>query len=265
MALAKYRVKQLSQRKVPRWRQYAQMVVGKPGLLSLLKYELITAVAGSMPGALGLFLRSKLYPLLLGEVGRNVVFGRGLTLRHPHKVRIGRDVVIDDNCVLDAKGEANAGITIGDGAFIGRNTIVYCKDGDIHIGPTANISSNCELYSSHHLEIGSGTLVAAYCYLMSGGSYDVDSATPVALQDGFARGPTVIGEGCWIGAKVVVMDGVRIGDRTVVGAGAVVTRDLPAGSVATGIPARVVKTVAAGAGGGAALHAAPANARETVH
>jgi acetyltransferase-like isoleucine patch superfamily enzyme len=47
--------------------------------------------------------------------GRNVVFGQNVVLRHPHKIHIGRDVVIDDNCLLDAKGETNRGIRIGDG------------------------------------------------------------------------------------------------------------------------------------------------------
>ena len=86
-----------------------------------------------VPGALGLFLRSKLYPLLLGRVGRNVVFGANVTLRHPHKIHIGDNVVIDDHCCLDAKGTDNRGITIGNGVFVGRNTILSCKNGDIVI------------------------------------------------------------------------------------------------------------------------------------
>ena len=55
-------------------------------------------------------------------------------LRHPHKIHIGSNVVIDDNCLLDAKGETNRGIRIGDGVFIGRNTILSCKNGDIELG-----------------------------------------------------------------------------------------------------------------------------------
>ena len=59
-----------------------------------------------VPGALGLALRKTLYPLLLGACGRNVVFGQNVVLRHPHKIRIGDNVVIDDNCLLDAKGDS---------------------------------------------------------------------------------------------------------------------------------------------------------------
>ncbi len=68
----------------------------------------------AVPGALGLALRRTCYPWLLGRCGRNVVFGQNVVLRHPHKIRIGDNVVIDDNCLLDAKGDTNEGITIGE-------------------------------------------------------------------------------------------------------------------------------------------------------
>ena len=83
-----------------------------------------------------------------------MVFGQHVVLRHPHKIRIGDNVVIDDNCLLDAKGESNDGITIGSGVFIGRNTIVSCKNGDITIGERANIGFNCEVFSASRVTIG---------------------------------------------------------------------------------------------------------------
>ena len=92
--------------------RYAQLVVGRPGLRALVKHEAIVTLSSALPGALGLFLRSKLYPRLLGRCGRNVTFGANVVLRHPHKIRIGNDVVIDDGCCLDAKGDANRGIDI---------------------------------------------------------------------------------------------------------------------------------------------------------
>mgnify|MGYP003345031875 CR=1 FL=1 len=95
--------------------KYRELFIGRPGLGPLLAYELAMMVASHVPGALGLFLRSKIYPLILGSVGRNVVFGVHVTLRHPHKIHIGDNVVIDDLCCLDAKGADNAGIMIGNG------------------------------------------------------------------------------------------------------------------------------------------------------
>ncbi len=240
MESTQFKVKDISQDKTPRWQQYAALTLGKTDGLSLLKYELVMLFCNGLPGALGLYLRSKLYPRLLGAVGSNVVFGRGVTLRHPHKICIGSNVIIDDHCVLDAKGGENSSITLGDGVFIGRNSIIYCKDGKIEIQDRANISANCQLYSGKKLVVGKGTLIAAFSYLMSGGSYDYRSQVPLAEQNGYAKGPTLIGSNCWLGAKSVVLDGVSIGDNTVIGAGAVVTKDIAADAIALGTPAKVV-------------------------
>ncbi len=112
-----------------------------------------------------------MYPWLLGSCGRNVVFGQNVVLRHPHKIHIADNVVIDDGCLLDAKGDANRGIQIGDGVFIGRNTILSCKNGDITLGDRANIGFNCEIFSAGDVRVGKDTLLAAYAYLV-GGDHD---------------------------------------------------------------------------------------------
>ena len=139
---------QLFDRRTSAREKYAALVVGRPGWGALIKHELVTLASQSTPGALGLALRQTLYPVLLASCGRNVVFGQNVVLRHPHKIRIGDDVVIDDNCLIDAKGEANRGITIGSGVFIGRNTILSCKNGDIDVNDGANIGFNCEIFSA---------------------------------------------------------------------------------------------------------------------
>lgn len=234
-----FKVRELRESKAPAWKKYASLTVGTPTLKALIKYEFIASFCGSVSGAPGIALRSLFYPKLLAEVGKNVVFGKNITIRHPGKIRIGNDVIIDDNCVLDAKGEDNKGIVIGNGAFVGRNTIIYCKNGDIDIGEKVNIGANCHLYAKNKLAIGKNTMVAAYCYLMSGGRYDFVSGVPFADQNSYSEGPTIVGDACWLGAKVVVQDGVTIGDGTVVGSGAIVTRDLPSSVVAVGVPARV--------------------------
>ena len=128
--------------------KYAELVVGRPGVGALLKYELIVMFAQSWPGALGLVIRKALYPKLLGSCGRNVVFGQHVVLRHPHKIHIGSNVLIDDNCLVDAKGDTNIGIRIGDGVFVGRNTILSCKNGDIELADGANLGFNCEVFSA---------------------------------------------------------------------------------------------------------------------
>jgi acetyltransferase-like isoleucine patch superfamily enzyme len=221
--------------------KYADLIVGRPGLGALLKYELIVSIAQARAGALGLALRKSLYPALLGACGRNVIFGQNVVLRHPHKIRIGSNVVIDDQCLLDSKGEGNGGITIGDGVFIGRNTILSCKDGDIEIASGANIGFNCEIFSASRVFVGERVLMAAYAYIV-GGDHDFSDPTKSVLEQKRTSAGVSIGAGAWIGAGAKLLDGVVVGERAIVGAGAVVRENVPAFAVAVGVPARIIQT-----------------------
>lgn len=219
--------------------KYSALVVGRPGLGALLHYELVQLLSQHVPGALGLAFRKALYPSLLGACGSNVVFGQNVTIRHPHKVRIGSNVVIDDNCLIDAKGESNAGITIGSGVFIGRNSILSCKNGDIAIADGANVGFNCEVFSASRVAIGRDTLLAAYCYVI-GGDHDFSDPSAAVLAQGRRSAGVTIGAGAWLGAGAKILDGVTIGDRAIVGAGAVVREPVGDGAIAVGMPARTV-------------------------
>ena len=228
-------------------RKYQDLVIGQPGWWALLRHELIILLASRMPGALGLFLRSKLYPQLLGACGRNVFFGADITLRHPHKIRIGNDVVIDDGCVLDAKGSSNTGITIGNGVFLGRQTSINTKDGDIVLEDGVNISAFCMVFSASEVRCGRNTLIAAYTYLVGGGHDMTNTDTAIIDQERPSAGIT-IGYNGWIGTGVSILDGVTVGHDVVIGANSVVTKDVDDFAVAAGSPAvirRVRQPVAA--------------------
>lgn len=221
-------------------RKYQDLVVGSRGLGRLLLYEAVVTLTSWVPGALGLVLRRLAYPLLLGKVGRNVTFGQGVVLRHPHKIRLGDDVVVDDLVLLDAKGESNRGIDVGRGVFLGRGTILSCKDGDIELGDHVNIGFQSEVFSGSRVKVGAHGLFAAYTYLVGGGHAFERVDVPVVDQERVSRG-IELGENVWLGTGAKVLDGSRIGDNVVVGANAVVAGDLPEGVIAVGIPARVLR------------------------
>jgi acetyltransferase-like isoleucine patch superfamily enzyme len=220
--------------------RYMDLFVGERGWWPLLRYELVMLVAAWVPGALGLFLRKHLYPCLLGGCGKNVAFGANVTLRHPRKVHLGDDVAVDDGCVLDAKGTANQGIRIGRGVFLGRNTILACKDGDIVLEDGVNISYQCAVFSASSVRIGADTLLAAFCYVVGGGHDFARTDVPVIRQARPSKGID-IGRGAWLGAGAAVLDGVNIGHDAIIGAHAVVTEDVPPFAVAAGTPARVIR------------------------
>jgi acetyltransferase-like isoleucine patch superfamily enzyme len=220
--------------------KYQDLVIGSRSLLRLVLYEAVALGAAWVPGALGLVLRRLTYPWLLGAVGRNVVFGHGVVLRHPHKIRLGDDVVIDDLVLLDAKGSGNRGIEIGAGAFVGRGTILSCKDGDIVLGERVNIGFNSEIFSGSSVRVGRDGLFAAYTYLVGGG-HDFESAERAVLDQARPSRGIEIGDNVWLGTGAKVLDGVRLGRDVVVGANAVVNIDLPDGAIAAGVPARILR------------------------
>lgn len=223
--------------------QYMNLVVGTRSYARLFLFEIIMLVCSKIPGALGLWLRKTCYPKLLGRCGKGVVFGANVALRYPHKINIGDNVMIDDNVMLDAKGAKGGGITLGDDVFIGRNSIVSNKDGTISVGDRSNIGFNCIISATSSVEIGRDCIFAAYTYVIGGGSYHMDGVVgPMAQNYDYAgKGGVVVGNDVWLGARVMVMDGVKVGDGAVVAAGAVVTKDCPDNAISVGMPARVLR------------------------
>jgi acetyltransferase-like isoleucine patch superfamily enzyme len=222
--------------------KYSELFLGQKGFWKLLRFELIQFFFSGLPGALGFVLRKVFYRALLQGMGKGVVLGRNITLRHPHKIFLGANCFIDDNVVLDAKGEENQGLQVGENVYIGRNTILSCKEGSIFIDDYSNISANCSLLSETEIRLGKYCFLAGHCYLVAGGNHKFDDvSTPIMFQPSFSKGGIVIADDVWLGAGVIVLDGVRIGLGTVVGAGSVVTRSLPEYSVAVGRPAERIR------------------------
>ncbi len=224
-------------------KKYLDLFLGKRNLWQIIKYEGIVLLFSGIPGALGLFLRKIFYPLILSKVGKGVIFGHHITLRHPHKIVIGDNSYIDDYAVLDAKGEEDQGIRIGKNAIIGRNTILSCKGGSIELGDYANISAGCSLLSEEKITVGKHSFLAGYCYLVAGGNHSFERTDiPIMFQPSLAKGGITIDEDAWLGASVIVLDGVSLGKGCVVGAGAVVTHSFPAYSVLVGVPATKIRS-----------------------
>ena len=115
----------------------------------------------------------------------------------------------------------------------------YCDYGyNIHMGEGSFVNFDCVFLDLAPIRIGCGTLKGPKVQLLTA-HHPFDAATRgTALEAGK---PIVIGDHCWLGGGVIVCPGVTIGDRAVVGAGSVVTRDIPADSVAAGNPARIIR------------------------
>jgi acetyltransferase-like isoleucine patch superfamily enzyme len=111
----------------------------------------------------------------------------------------------------------------------------------IRVGHDCHIGERCYLWAGDEtgrIVIGDYTSLAPEVFITAS-DYQFEAGRPFSQQPRRER-DVVIGSDVWLGARVVVTAGVKIGDGAIVGAGAVVTRDIPAGTIAVGVPARVV-------------------------
>lgn len=146
---------------------YRELVSGKTGILYFLYYEMCSTLFAGLGGVIGFALRTLCYPLLFKECGARPAFGRGVLIRRPKQIAIGKRVLVDDYAVLDVR-ENNASIALGDHVSIGRFSTLAAKGGEISLGNGVNIGSYCRLATQSKLKIGESTLVGAYCYLGPG-------------------------------------------------------------------------------------------------
>lgn len=231
----------LGQSDVSLLRRYQEKTLGHSQLLPFLHYELANLLFGDVSGSVGYALRKIAYKGLFKQVAGGFILGKGIVIRHPNRISLGRRVAIDDYVLLDASGAGEAGIGIGDDVIISRNCVVQGKTGPVSIGHKTDLGCNVIISSGGGVVIGNSVLIAGNCYI-GGGRYIADRLDiPMMEQGVYTKGPVVIEDDVWLGAGAVVLDGVRVGKGCIVGAGAVVTKDLPDYAIAVGVPAKIIK------------------------
>jgi acetyltransferase-like isoleucine patch superfamily enzyme len=150
------------------------------------------------------------------QIGPKSRIGAGIRVDRPWCVRMGARTDIEHNVFLKCVDD-DASVTLGDFVFIGAGS---------------------EIDIAHRVTIGAHTLLAPGVFITD---HTHNAARGILLQDqGIRSAPVVIGDDVWLGTKAVVLSGVTIGDGAIVGAGAVVTKDVPAHAIVAGVPARVI-------------------------
>ena len=130
-------------------------------------------------------------------------------------------------------------VTFGERCVLDRSMTVECW-GRLEVGAGTVFGHHCTVGAKESVVIGPHCLIAEMVSIRDNDHVFEDQSRPY-LEQGHVTSPVVIGRNVWLGSKVVVSRGVTIGDGAVIGAGAVVTRDIPAGAVAVGVPAKVVR------------------------
>lgn len=165
---------------------------------------------------------------------------------------VGKGSVIVRPCFL--QGDALKEIHIGNNTRIQSHSVLECWDkfGNQNFEPAITIGSNCKIGEYSHITacnritIGDGLLTGRFVLITdnSHGSLSLENSNiPPIKRELVSKGEIVIGNNVWLGDKVTICGGVHIGDNVIIGANSVVTRDIPANSMAAGIPARVIKQI----------------------
>jgi len=144
------------------------------------------------------------------------------------------------------KKEGKLSIGIGFSANAGLVVDVFGKDSQLIIGDNVMANYRLHIGAAKYVKIGSNTLFGSDCTVMDHshggykGEFHCDPSIAPVKRD-LVSSPIIIGNNCWFGDRVFIMPGVTIGDGVVVGAGSIVTKDLPANSLAAGVPAKIIK------------------------
>jgi acetyltransferase-like isoleucine patch superfamily enzyme len=148
------------------------------------------------------------------------IHGDVLEALREDRLQVGENTLFEPGVWIAAPAPAR--IRIGSGTFLNLGVMVAALE---------------------LVEIGDHCMFANGCFVTDADHRFDDPDRPITWQGFRTRGPTRIGDNVWCGANVVVTSGVTIGERSVIGANAVVTTDIPPYSIAVGAPARVVKQV----------------------
>ncbi len=151
------------------------------------------------------------------SAGKNIIFEKGVLAFHPENITLGNNIYIGHNTILKAYYKNQ--MQIGDNTWIGQNCFFHSA-GNISIGKAVGIGPHVKILTSVH--------------------EDGDIETPV-LYHPLSFKSVEIGDGSDIGTAAMIMPGVKIGEGAIVGAGSVVTKDVPAYAVVAGVPAKILR------------------------
>lgn len=156
-----------------------------------------------------------------------------------NQILVGEHIKLDSNVSLNSYGD-NSKISIKESVFLDRGVDIRPHDkGFIEIGEGTYIGPYVCIAGPGHIRIGKDCLIASHSGIYANNHLFADPTIKIKDQ-GVVRKGITIEDDCWLGSGVRVLDGVTIGQGSVIGAGAVVTKDIPPFSVAVGVPAKVI-------------------------
>ena len=198
-----------------------------------------------MPGPLTIVrrtiegLRLGWYRARLGALGTGCHIDAGVSLQYPGRIRLGDGVGIGRNATLRANTEVNPGIALGRGVNINDSVVINANRGFVTLGERSWLGPFCFVCGNGGVTIGRNVLVAGHTSINTV-SHSIERCDIPINDQPVLTGPVVIEDDCWIALNAVILQGVTLGRGCIVGAGAVVTKDVPDHALVVGAPARRV-------------------------
>jgi len=173
------------------------------------------------------------YARLLGRYLRRRLFSRaGWRWRTDGPVFFGRR--------LELQIARRAEIRFGRFVWIGDGSKIRCHEGAVEIGAKTVMGQECTISAYRRVRIGEQCVIADRAMFIDFDHGVVEVERPIRLQGIYMR-DVEVGSNVWIGYGACILRGVRVGDNSIIGTNAVVTKDVPANAVVAGTPARVVR------------------------
>jgi acetyltransferase-like isoleucine patch superfamily enzyme len=193
----------------------------------------LTHLLGWIPRPLGTLLRKYAYRPIFSRMGRSVYIQAGVEILGGKSIEIEDEVRILRYSILNFNNR-NSYLHLGRKVSLDRGVDIRTigEDCRIDIGEGSYLGSYVYVTGPGHIHIGKGCLIASHTGIYANNH----------RPDGLSREGIVIEDRCWLGSGVKVLDGVTIGYGSTIGAGAVVTKDIPPYSLAVGVPAKVIKS-----------------------
>ncbi len=157
---------------------------------------------------------------------------------YAENIVIGQYCRIARQALLRANTDIEAGIRIGNHVSVLENVLINANRGHVAIGDDSWIGPGSIVYGNGGVDIGSDVMIASHCVVNTASHHASRTDVPMNRQ-GMYCDPVLIDDDVWIGTAAVILQGVRIGRGSIIGAGAVVTCNIPPYSIAVGVPARV--------------------------
>lgn len=175
---------------------------------------------------------------LLSEL-KNRLLGKRYTVKgDKRRLIIGQNSYIDPSAILN--NSRGGIIEIGDNCNVFENVIIATYGGDIRIGDHTSVNPFCVIYGHGGLTIGKEVRIATHTVIIPSNHRFDELEVPIRLQ-GLKNLGIIIENNVWIGAGVRILDGVIVGENSIIAAGAVVTKSIERNSIVAGVPAKLIR------------------------